>query len=98
MGTDGRILVTFSAVSEAAAHCGSVANSMNQQLDELKSYLNPLVGTWSGEAAERYRALEAQWERSAGDLTAVLNQIQKALDNAYQNYMATESKNSKLWS
>jgi WXG100 family type VII secretion target len=97
MATDGRILVTFSAVSAAAADCGSVANSMNRQLDELKSYLNPLVGSWTGEAAEHYRSLEAQWERSAADLTAVLNQIQKALDTAYQNYSETERANTKIW-
>jgi early secretory antigenic target protein ESAT-6 len=97
MSTDGRILVTFSAVETAAADCGVVANNMNQQLDELKTYLNPLVGSWTGEAAERYRALEAQWQQSAGDLTAVLLQIQKALDSAYQNYSATETANAKIW-
>jgi 6 kDa early secretory antigenic target len=97
MSTDGRILVTFSAVSTAAAQCGTVANQMNQKLDELKTYLNPLVGTWTGEAAEHYRALEGQWERSASDLTAVLHQIQKALDTAYQNYTATEKANADIW-
>jgi WXG100 family type VII secretion target len=97
MSTDGRILVTFSAVSAAAADCGTVASQMNQQLDDLKTYLNPLVGTWTGNAAEAYRALEAQWQRSASDLTAVLLQIQKALDTAYQNYTATEAANTKIW-
>jgi early secretory antigenic target protein ESAT-6 len=98
MASDGRIVVTFGAVQAASADCGTVANQMNQQLDDLKSYLNPLVGSWTGQAAEQYRALEAQWERSASDLTAVLTQIQKALDNAYQNYAATEAANAKLWS
>jgi WXG100 family type VII secretion target len=97
MSTDGRILVTFSAVSSAAADCGTVANVMNQKLDDLKTYLNPLVGTWTGEAAEAYRALETQWERSASDLTAVLLQIQKALDAAFQNYTATEAANARIW-
>jgi WXG100 family type VII secretion target len=97
MSADGRIVVTFAALSAAAADCGTTAGQMNQQLDDLKSYLTPLVSTWSGDAAEHYRALEAQWERSASDLTAVMNQIQKALDAAYQSYTATEAKNAKLW-
>lgn len=80
MNTDGRIVGTFAAVSTVAADCGAVADQMSLRLDELKTYLNPLVGTWTGEAAERHRALEAQWERSASDLATVLRQIQKVLD------------------
>ena len=98
MSQDGSILVTFSALSTASADCGSTAGQMNQQLDDLKSYLAPLVSTWTGEAAEQYRNLEAQWERSAADLTAVLNQIQKALDAAHQNYVSAEQAATKLWS
>jgi 6 kDa early secretory antigenic target len=97
MSQDGSILVTFSALSEAAADCSGTATAMNQQLDDLKSYLSPLVASWTGDAAERYRDLEGQWQKSAADLTAVLNQIQKALDGAYQNYVATEQAASKLW-
>jgi 6 kDa early secretory antigenic target len=84
-------------VSQAAADCGTVSGHITQQLDELKSYLAPLVGTWTGEASEHYRALEQQWERSAADLNAVLGSIQKALDNVYQNYVAAESANTKIW-
>ena len=97
MSTDGSIQVTFSSLSTAAADCGSTAGQMNQQLDDLKSYLTPLVSSWTGDAAEAYRNLEKQWERSAADLTSVLNQIQKALDAAFQSYVQTEQAAAKLW-
>ena len=67
MNTDGRIVGTFAAVSTVAADCGAVADQMSLRLDELKTYLNPLVGTWTGEAAERHRA---GWECGGRQIAA----------------------------
>ena len=62
--------------------CDDIARQISNQLDDLKTYLNPLIGTWTGEMANHYRGLEAEWDRSARDLTAVLQQIKKVLDSA----------------
>jgi len=53
MSGDGHILVTFGAVNEAAMDTDGVASQIDAQLSDLKAYLAPLVGSWSGEASER---------------------------------------------
>lgn len=98
MSGDGRILVTFAAVNEAAMDTDSIATQISQQLSDLKSYLAPVTGTWSGEASTEFQALQAKWDASAGDLSQVLRQIAQSLRTAGDNYLNTERTNSSIWS
>ena len=58
--------------------------SMNSQLQDLKSYLAPMVATWEGQAAQNYNAKQAQWDQAANDLNEVLaeNLTPETLDDA----------------
>ena len=98
MGNDGHVLVTFGAINEAAMDADSIATQIGQQLADLKSYLAPLVATWSGQASSDFQALQAKWDASADDLNQVLRQISQALRVAGEQYQATESANSSIWS
>lgn len=97
MSNDGRMLVTFAAINEAAMDSDAIASQIAQQLSDLKSYLAPLVGTWSGQASSDFQALQAKWDTSANDLNQVLRQMATALRTAAEQYRATESANSSLW-
>ena len=97
MSQDGQILVTFGAVNEAAMDADGVASQIAQQLGDLKSYLAPLVASWSGEASSDFQALQAKWDSSANDLNQVLRQIAQSLRTAGDNYLNTERTNSQLW-
>jgi early secretory antigenic target protein ESAT-6 len=96
--SDGHIVVTFGAINEAAMDTDSVATQIAQQLSDLKTYLAPLVASWSGNAAGEYQALQAKWDGSASDLNQVLRQMAQALRTAADNYQSTERKNSSIWS
>jgi WXG100 family type VII secretion target len=98
MSTDGRMLVTFAAINEAAMDADSIASQIAQQLSDLKSYLAPLVATWSGQASSDFQALQARWDASAEDLNQVLRQMSQALRSAGEQYQATESANTSIWS
>ena len=98
MSGEAPILVTFAAINEAAMDTDSIASQISQQLGDLKSYLTPLVGTWSGDASTEYQALRAKWDSSANDLNQVLRQMAQALRTAAENYQSTERKNSSIWS
>jgi early secretory antigenic target protein ESAT-6 len=98
MSGDGRILVTFAAVNEAAMDADSVASQIAQQLADLKAYLAPLVGSWSGEASSDFQVLQAKWDASANDLNQVLRQLSQALRLAGEQYQAAEKANSSVWS
>jgi early secretory antigenic target protein ESAT-6 len=94
---DGHILVTFGSVVEAAGDTDSIAGQIEQQLNDLKAYLAPMVASWSGQASTDYQALQAQWNTSAADLNVVLRQIAQALRTAHGNYTQAEQQNSSIW-
>lgn len=97
MSGDGHLVVTFGAVNEAAMDTDAIASQIASQLADLKAYLAPLVGTWSGEASTDFQSLQARWDASAGDLNQVLRQIAQSLRTAGDNYLNTERTNSKIW-
>src|SRR5258708_24044233 len=96
MSQDGQILVTFGAVNEAAMDADGVASQIAQQLGDLKSYLAPLVASWSGEASSDFQALQAKWDSSANDLNQVLRQIAQSLRAAGNNYSNPERANKQI--
>ena len=97
MPAEGRVLVTFGAVETAAADTDIVANHIDRQLDDLRSYLAPLVASWSGQASADYQALQSKWDASAADLNQVLRDIAGALRTAHGNYAQAESANASIW-
>ncbi len=97
MPAEGHMLVTFGAVENAAADTDTVANHIDQQLDDLKTYLSPLVASWVGQASSDYQALQSKWDTSAADLNVVLREIGNALRAAHANYTQAESANASIW-
>jgi WXG100 family type VII secretion target len=97
MSVDGHILVTFAALDEGAADADTIAAKIDQQLTDLRGYVQALVSTWSGQAASNYHTLQTQWETSANDLNAVLRQISQALRVAAENYQVTENTNFSIF-
>lgn len=91
------ILVTFGSIAGAQADTASTHASLNQQLADLKSYLAPLVASWTGTAADTYQGYQAQWDSAAADLNAVLNTISAALGTANDNYQSAETANTGSW-
>ena len=97
MPAEGRMLVTFAAVENAAGDTDTVANHIDQQLDDLKTYLSPLVASWSGQASTDYQALQSKWDSSAADLNAILREIANTLRAAHANYTQAEAANISIW-
>ncbi|MGH3868770.1 MAG: WXG100 family type VII secretion target [Pseudonocardiaceae bacterium] len=91
------ILVTFGELESAQRSIQTTWANINQQMEDLKTYLRPMVDTWSGGASSAYQARQAQWDRSANDLHQVLNQIGVALGTSNQNYQEGEAANMRRW-
>lgn len=91
------IKVTFSGLATAQADIAGATGRIQQQLDDLKRYLAPMVATWDGEAATFYRERQRTWDTSAADLAAVLAQIGQALGMANERYRTAEGSNRDLW-
>ena len=92
------MLVTFGAIDAAASDTDGVAGQIDQQLDDLKSFLAPLVASWTGQAATDWQALQSKWDSSAAELNQVLREIANNLRTANQNYGDAERANTSIWS
>lgn len=60
----------------------TAVGTFNSTLDQLRTYLQPLVSTWTGESATAYAALQQQWDTAAADLNSMLGSISLAAGQA----------------
>jgi early secretory antigenic target protein ESAT-6 len=94
---DGMIKVGFAQIAEASANIGSTAKTVDSLLDDLKSRLNPIRESYTGEARAAWEATQQQWDTAAADLNQVLAQIGTAVQQAGENYQAAEKANVSRW-
>lgn len=88
------VKVTYSELSAAQGNITGTVNVVNGQLDDLRSFLAPMVSTWEGNAAENYNALQRQWDTAAAELNQVLAQIATAVGTANDAYNQAETANA----
>lgn len=77
----------------ASGHVFTVNDDIQAQLAALMARLEPLLGTWQGEAATSFHALKEQWNASAKELNVALRGIGEALVVNTRNYAVTEDTN-----
>lgn len=91
------IKVVFGELENARNSIQTTWTNISREMEDLKRYLQPMVQTWTGEAASAYQAHQAQWDRAALDLNQVLNQIGVALGTSNENYQVGEAANKARW-
>ncbi|WP_306323369.1 MULTISPECIES: WXG100 family type VII secretion target [unclassified Streptomyces] len=94
----GQVLVNFQTISQASQDVKSTASNVRQQLDDLEAGVKRIAASWEGSAQEGYQQKQQEWDRRAASLHQTLESIARALDTAAQNYQATESRNTSVWS
>jgi early secretory antigenic target protein ESAT-6 len=98
MPDNSMVLVTFSALANAAQSIQATNSSLNAKLEDLQSQLRPIVSTWTGAASENYQVQQKKWDEAQTDLNNVLLAIGKAVEAAHEAYTTTETANAKSWS
>jgi 6 kDa early secretory antigenic target len=91
------IAVNFDQLQSTQERVAATASAIEQRLADLRRSLQPVVATWTGEAAETYQAKQVQWNTAAADLNAVLGSIAGALSEVAESYRSTESGNRNRW-
>ncbi|MFB6892590.1 WXG100 family type VII secretion target [Kitasatospora sp. NPDC056327] len=91
------ILVNFETIKNASSEVRRTAQTVKHQLDELRSGVTKIAGSWEGAAQQGYQAHQTKWDDRANHLQQVLEQIAKSLDNAAESYRSTENRNATLW-
>jgi WXG100 family type VII secretion target len=74
----------------ASQHVYEVNTQIQAQLSNLMARLDPLTGTWQGEAATSFQVLKERWHQDATQLNAALRAIGDGLVKVHGNYQATE--------
>ncbi|MDT7782759.1 MAG: 6 kDa early secretory antigenic target, partial [Pseudonocardiales bacterium] len=62
------VQVSFADLQNAAGSISSSAQQVQQQLDDLRTNVQKVMGGYTGAAAEAYQVKQQQWDRSAADL------------------------------
>ena len=96
-GYSGQVLVTFETIAQASQNVQRTYQSLTQKLDDLHSYLAPLVSQWTGSAAEQYQQKQQQWTQAQQDLGTVLQTIGRVLEETHGSYQQTEQANTQQW-
>jgi ESAT-6 family protein len=89
------IVVDFAAFAGAGDHIRTAIEAMHQQLSAVERAAEPLVATWQGEAKQAYLTRQAAWRRAAQDLTAVLQQIHRGVEETALDFAETERRNAR---
>ncbi|MEV6931458.1 WXG100 family type VII secretion target [Dactylosporangium sp. NPDC051485] len=87
------IVVEFAALNQAAADISSALASMQSELDNVNSTVQPLVATWQSDAQEAFLQRKAEWTNAANDLHTLLNGIKSAVLKSAEIMQAREKAN-----
>jgi WXG100 family type VII secretion target len=95
--SDDMLYVNFAALEQASADIQGAIAFMESELSTLEADAAPLVATWDGTARAAYDERQARWRGAAANLTAMLRDIRRALDESAADYATTERHNAGLF-
>ena len=93
----GQVMVTFATIAEASQNVQRTYQSLEQKLNDLHSFLQPMVSEWTGAAATQYQQKQQQWTQAQTDLGNVLQTIGRVLEETHSSYQQTEQANMNAW-
>jgi 6 kDa early secretory antigenic target len=93
----GTVEVNFEGLQQGAEGINGVYRSLVGTLENLEHELQPMLGTWSGNARDAYFVQKKKWDEAAQALGTILAQIGQAVHGAHDNYRAAEQGNQQLW-
>jgi WXG100 family type VII secretion target len=87
------IVVEFAALNQAAADISNALSSMQSELDNVNSTVQPMVASWQSDAQEAFLQRKAEWTNAANDLHTLLNGIKGAVLKSAEIMQAREKAN-----
>jgi WXG100 family type VII secretion target len=94
---DGSIAVNFPGMEQAAEDVRTCHNTLIQQQEDLRTFLNGLRGDWHGVGGESWDHAQNRWHTAADNMYLILGQLYQALSDAHTNYTGNESALENFW-
>lgn len=98
MGNPGQIRVQYAGMDAASADIGTSAATLRGHVEQMERSLQPLVATWTGEAALFYQERQREWDAAMVELNDILVRVGAAVRTARENYQEVEARNTRAWS
>jgi WXG100 family type VII secretion target len=90
--------VNFGQMELAQSDFITILGSFEKATDELLVKLkNELGAHWHGAAEGFFRQHEVKWNEAAARMRTNLDELQKAVQIANENYRAAENRNKSIW-
>ena len=87
---DGLLLVNFGSLQQASANIQRALTRLQNDLADLEGHGRELIRTWDGEAQAAYHARQVTWQNAARELSEILRNIKRAVDESAVDYQDTE--------
>ncbi len=87
------IVVEFAALQQASDDISRALSSMQSELDNINSQVQPLVHTWQSDAQQAFVQRKNEWTSAANDLHTLLTGIKTAVLRSAEIMQAREKAN-----
>jgi WXG100 family type VII secretion target len=92
-----RYEVDSAQVTQAAAAVQTSAQQITMQVDGMMRHLVDLQGSWRGQAASSFQHVVTDWRATQERVKASLEEIQRALALAGQQYAQAEDAAARMF-
>lgn len=95
--TSGQITYNHGPIESLVGQVGSASVALRTTLDDLKSYLAPLVAEWEGDAAMAYQVHQKDWDQAAAALQSLLAELSRAAGQGNQSMADADRRAAQGW-
>ena len=92
-----RFEVDSAQVAQASGAVRASAQRIGTEVDQMMRHLLDLQGSWRGQAASSFQQVVADWRATQERVRASLEEIQRALAVAGQNYAEAEEAAARIF-
>lgn len=93
-----RFEVDSAQVAAASAAVASSATQLGAEVDRMMRHLLELQGSWRGQAASSFQGVVEEWRSTQERVRSALEEIQRALSMAGQQYAEVEASAARMFS
>lgn len=95
--SDGYIMAQFGTIEEASTNLMSMAQQVQESLDQIKAAVAPLRATWTGAASQEYQGQQAQADSASADMPIQIQAMGSTARVCLTNYQSAEGTNTSSW-
>ncbi|WP_376772921.1 WXG100 family type VII secretion target [Amycolatopsis endophytica] len=89
--------VDYATIHQAAEDCTKTGGELENLFEQLKSDLQPLTGSWTGDAMQAWHDRQDEWNKALEDMKSLLARIATALPQIADGYQSTDTGITKMF-